>query len=107
MECRCNPVYFKWNNIKSLQQTPQRDYAVHMVRTPPQEEEEDEVNLENESEFEPQKPQRTLQTTTDVWVITHAKQVFITQIWKKASTLCWRTEYGALVRLTADEVTAY
>ena len=48
-----------------------------MVRTPPQEDEEDDdVNLEDDPEIEPPpRPVRTLQTVTDVWVVTHARQV--------------------------------
>ena len=58
-----------------------------MVRTPPQEDEEDDdVNLEDDPE-PPQKPVRTLQTVTDVWVVTHARQVGSVYIGPKSTLL--------------------
>ena len=60
-----------------------------MVRTPPQEDEEDDdVNLEDDPEIEPPpRPVRTLQTVTDVWVVTHARQVGSTSHEAKRSYL--------------------
>ena len=58
-----------------------------MVRTPPEEQDDD----EEEEEEEEEKPEKTLQSVNDVWVITHAKQVGLSYNGKKTKLKAFKT----------------